>query len=61
MDKLADLLEKIKNYFSRRESVYTEDILRHRTWRERQVQEQIINREIKANVGASSNWFDKYL
>lgn len=57
---LNKLCERLRERFVKRESIFTEDILKHRTWLEREVQEKLIDRDITYIVRASENWYDKY-
>lgn len=60
MELINRIIENLRVKFVKRESIFTEDILKHRTWLEREVQEKLIDRDITYIVSASENWYDKY-
>jgi|DEB0MinimDraft_10_1074344.scaffolds.fasta_scaffold09023_12 hypothetical protein len=51
----------IKTLFEKKKPVFGPDIIRHRTWLEREIQEQLIERDNNFILMPSDNWYDKYL
>jgi len=50
----------IKTLFEKKKPVFGPDIIRHRTWLEREIQ-QLIERDNNFILMPSDNWYDKYL
>jgi len=65
-------LKKIFSCFKKKEPLYDMSIFKHRTWLEREVQEQLFNQQNEPRMEMllnrdcnsetrSDNWYDKYI
>lgn len=63
MNKIQDFVEKIILFFNRDKQTFSPSVLNPPTWRERQIQNQLIEKQYEEFVKAQADiahWSDKY-
>jgi len=63
MSKIQDFVEKIILFFNRNKQTLNASVLNPPTWRERQIQNQLIEKQYEESVKAQADiahWSDKY-